>query len=39
MRIVVRNDSPDLVGMLREQGYYANVVNAEGRDGEGAHYF
>ena len=34
MRIVVRNDSPDLVGMLREQGYYATVVNAEGRDGE-----
>ena len=34
MRIVVKNDSPDIVGMLRAKGYYATVLNAEGRDGD-----
>ena len=33
MRIVVPNGSPDIANVLRERGYYATVVNAEGRDG------
>ena len=33
MRIVVTNDSPDIVSALRAKGYYATVINAEGRDG------
>ena len=33
MRIVVPNNSPDVANTLRARGYYATVVNAEGRDG------
>lgn len=34
MRIVVRTDSPPLAPALRQKGFYATVVNAEGRDGD-----
>ena len=33
MRIVVPSHSPDVAYLLRERGYYATVLNAEGRDG------
>lgn len=33
MRIVVPNDSPEVASALRARGYYATVINAEGRDG------
>ena len=33
MRIVVPTNSPDVAYVLRERGYYATVLNAEGRDG------
>ena len=33
MRIVVPNDAPDVANVLRARGYYATVLNAEGRDG------
>lgn len=34
LRIVVRTDAPPLAPALRERGFYATVVNAEGRDGD-----
>ena len=33
MRIVAPVDSPQVVDALRERGFFATVVNAEGRDG------
>lgn len=34
MRIVAPVDSPAIADVLREQGYFATVVNAAGRDGD-----
>jgi uncharacterized protein YebE (UPF0316 family) len=34
MRIVLPKDAPPVADVLRGKGYYATVVNAEGRDGD-----